>query len=169
MLPTAKCVSVNPSGQQGMKLTEFEVDRCSAVHPNVRDSAAVSPGREKERKTLTMTEYQYGTKSLFSNGSVNIWGKWTFTSTCSLTKGFRRKALLFKDSHYTTGVIAGGCSSFSNTWETVSLLVGAPRKIPSRNLFSIVGVFDPRHIRGVKAVWPKVSQSIFRTEKEQSL
>lgn len=62
-------------------------------------------------------------KSLFSNSSVNIWGKWTFTSTCSLTKGSDARHFSSKTVIVVTGVRAGASSSFLNTRESVSLLV----------------------------------------------
>lgn len=63
---------------------------------------------------------------------------------------FRHKALLFKDSDLTTGVI-----------------VGRHVKIPSHNLHQrSAAVFDPRHIHGVKAGVAKVSIYI---QKKKSL
>lgn len=53
-------------------------------------------------------------------------------------KRFRHKALLFKDSHFTTGVIAGVVLHFQHMGVCVPA-GGGTVKIPSHNLFSIAG------------------------------
>lgn len=63
---------------------------------------------------------------LFSNSSVNIWGKLTFTSTCSLTQSSDTR-------HFCSETFYNGSQSIPlvNTLGFVLALVGRTMKIPS--------------------------------------
>lgn len=124
-------------------------------------------GLRMEKKTLTMTTNKYGTKSLFSNRSVNIWGKWTFTSTCSLTKG--SDARHFSSKTFYNGSDSRGCSSFFNTWESPSLLVGAPWKSHHTTSDFHCRIIVSRHIHGINVGVAKSLSIHIQDRKKQSL